>query len=81
MTMLLVRRRSPKNVIEVAKDLTPFLGVIVMPKVVHQNLFQSLFLVFLQKYAKFVQTSFSESSYNMLKATDAASLADSIIEL
>lgn len=33
------------------------------------------------KYAKFVQTSFSESSYNMLKATDDASLADSIIEL
>ena len=33
------------------------------------------------KYAKFVQTSFSESSDNMLKATDAASLADSIIEL
>jgi len=33
------------------------------------------------KYAKFVQTSFTESSYNMLKATDAASLADSIIEL
>jgi len=33
------------------------------------------------KYAKFVQTSFTESSYNMLKAADAASLADSIIEL
>jgi len=33
------------------------------------------------KYAKFVQTSFTESSYNMLKAEDAASLADSIIEL
>jgi len=33
------------------------------------------------KYANFVQTSFSESSYNMLKATDAASLVDSIIEL
>ncbi|XP_068500122.1 uncharacterized protein [Phaseolus vulgaris] len=33
------------------------------------------------KYAKFVQTSFSESSYNMLKNMDAASLADSVIEL
>jgi len=33
------------------------------------------------EYVKFVQTSFSESSYNMLKATDVASLADSIIEL
>ena len=33
------------------------------------------------KYAKFVQTSFTESSYDMLKAESAASLADSIIEL
>ena len=33
------------------------------------------------KYAKFVQTSFGESSYNMLKTMDAASLADSVIEL
>ncbi|XP_068497947.1 uncharacterized protein [Phaseolus vulgaris] len=33
------------------------------------------------KYAKFVQTSFSESSYNMLKNMDVASLADSVIEL
>jgi len=33
------------------------------------------------KYAKFVQTSFTESSYNMLKAANAASLAISIIEL
>jgi len=33
------------------------------------------------KYAKFVQTSFTESSYNLLKAEDSAYLADSIIEL
>ena len=33
------------------------------------------------KYAKFVQTSFHEPSYNMLKNMDAASLSDSIIEL
>ena len=33
------------------------------------------------KYVKFIQTSFDESSYNMLKSMDAASLADSVIEL
>jgi len=33
------------------------------------------------KFSKFIQTSVNESSYNMLKAADVASLVDSIIEI
>jgi len=45
-----------------------------------QSLPESIFAA-TTKFSKFIQTSVNESSYNMLKATDVASLADSIIEL
>jgi len=45
-----------------------------------QSLPESIFAA-TTKFSKFVHTFVNESSYSMLKATDAASLADSIIEL
>jgi len=45
-----------------------------------QPLIDSIFAA-TTKFSKFIQTTVDESSYNMLKASDAPSLADSIIDL